>query len=365
MYLVQFIARVSPEHKDQERLVEITRDNILLLSAKPFQDNLSLTTKQQQQFISKFRYNSILYNDDQSSFYQKSLANLTQQLFDNINSTVFVFGTQNSGRDYTIVGNLDDISKAGLIQRVALDILMRISHNTNPNDKRSLYMTTSLFHHDIIIDLQRSGKDLRIIPSPSVLINPPSFKMLQSMGTHASDYLPTVIDRPNDLGLRIVEDKQNRQQLQGISFYRITSIDDVMQLLIKSDKLLECKRKEGVQLDYSHICYTFELRQLDQHGNPSQLLPISKMNIIHLSVFDSNPALLPEENDGNPGLILRAKYLNAILEVVTEMGKIPISVSVSQIYPIWSMIDGDGTVPCYSSSNDGLRTDARFEIRGQ
>lgn len=68
-------------------------------------------------------------------------------------------------------------------------------------------MTTSLFHHDIIIDLQRSGKDLRIIPSPSVLINPPSFKMLQSMGTHASDYLPTVIDRPNDLGLRIVEDK--------------------------------------------------------------------------------------------------------------------------------------------------------------
>lgn len=46
------------------------------------------------------------------------------------------------------------------------------------------------------------------------------------------------------------------------------------------------------------------------------------MNIIHLSVFDSNPALLPEENDGNPGLILRAKYLNAILEVVTEMGKV-------------------------------------------
>ncbi|KAA6384611.1 MAG: hypothetical protein EZS28_019862 [Streblomastix strix] len=60
------------------------------------------------------------------------------------------------------------------------------------------------------------------------------------------------------------------------------------------------------------------------------------------------------------------KELSQYCEYMSKGGEeIPISVSVSQIYSVWSMIDGDGTVPCYSSSNDGLRTDARFEIRGQ
>ncbi|KAA6358854.1 MAG: hypothetical protein EZS28_045619, partial [Streblomastix strix] len=43
----------------------------------------------------------------------------------------------------------------------------------------------------------------------------------------------------------------------------------------------------------------------------------------------------------------------------------PSSQSYSDVQPLWTIVDGDGTVPCCSSSNDGLRADARFEIRGQ
>ncbi|KAA6400714.1 MAG: hypothetical protein EZS28_003763 [Streblomastix strix] len=30
---------------------------------------------------------------------------------------------------------------------------------------------------------------------------------------------------------------------------------------------------------------------------------------------------------------------------------------------MWTVVDGDGTVPCYSSAADGLKANARFEIR--
>ncbi|KAA6362750.1 MAG: hypothetical protein EZS28_041723, partial [Streblomastix strix] len=39
--------------------------------------------------------------------------------------------------------------------------------------------------------------------------------------------------------------------------------------------------------------------------------------------------------------------------------------SSSGIYPMWTTVDGDGTVPCNSAANDGMRADARFEIRSQ
>jgi len=255
MEAVRVAVRVRPLEQKEEHVVSVDRDSASVFVS--FKEDPSLSRKMRVKERNVCcKYDQVFGPDTtQKEVFDGTVKASVKAVLEGINATVFAYGQTGTGKTYTIIGEGPEIvtgspneEKRGVLSRAVIELFDKLNNETTTNMQSSVLCSYLQIYNEKLFDLMQ--------------------------------------DQKRQFPLRIRVTKSNSTYVQGLSEIRVSSLEDVFEVLRRgaaNRAVRATEYNEASSRSHAILQLRIETEELKDGISESRVMRSAKLNFVDLA----------------------------------------------------------------------------------